>query len=37
MALSEEGLILLPGLLTKWACLGNGECTRHMTVGPAKA
>lgn len=37
MALSEESLILLVGLLTRRACLGNGECTRHMTVGPAEA
>lgn len=37
MALSEGGLILLVDLLTRRACLGNRECTRHMTVGPAEA
>jgi hypothetical protein len=37
MALSKEGLILVPGLLTRWARLGSGERTRHMTVGSAEA
>ena len=33
MALTEEGIIHVPGLLSRWVRLGNGETAHYMTAG----
>ena len=33
MALTEEGIIHVPGMLSRWVRLGNGEMAHYMTSG----
>lgn len=33
MALTEEGLVAVPGLLSRWVRLGNGALAHYMTAG----